>query len=60
MSFDNQIEPRQSFIALNIKPGQTRPNAPQEVLLARYEQCEDMASVLTEHAGVPSLRETAP
>jgi len=50
MPIDNQIEPPQSFMALYVKPGQTRPNAPQEVVLARYEQCEDMASVLTEHA----------
>ena len=32
-------------------PGSSRPNAPQEVVLARYELCEDMASLLTEQAG---------
>jgi hypothetical protein len=50
MTIDNQIEPPQSFMALYVKPGQTRPNAPQEVMLARYEQCEDMACVLAEQA----------
>ena len=50
MSIDNQIEPPQSFMAMYLKPGQMRPNAPQSVVLARYEQCEDMACVLTGHA----------
>jgi hypothetical protein len=50
MPIDNQIEPPQSFMAMYVKPRQTRPNAPQNVVLARYEQCEDMACVLTEHA----------
>jgi hypothetical protein len=50
MSIDNQIEPPQSFMAMYITPGRDSPNAPQEVVLARYEHCEDMACVLTEHA----------
>ena len=50
MSIDNQIEPPQSFMAMYVKPGQSRPNAPQEVVLARYEQCEDMACLLAEQA----------
>ena len=37
-------------MAMYIKPGQTRPNASQEVVLARYEQCEDMATLLAEQA----------
>ncbi len=48
MPIDNQIEPPQSFMAMYVTPGRDRPNAPQEVVLARYEQCEDMACVLTE------------
>ena len=40
-----------------VKPGQTRPNAPQDVVLARYEQCEDMACVLTEHAQTLAFKE---
>lgn len=50
MSIDNQIEIPPSFIALYLTPGRERPNAPHEVILARYELCEDMACMLTEHA----------
>ena len=50
MPIDNQIEIPQSFMTMYILPGHSRPNAQQEVVLARYEQCEDMASMLTEHA----------
>lgn len=50
MPIDNQIEIPQSFMAMYVTPGRSRPNAPQEVVLARYEQCEDMACMLTEHA----------
>lgn len=35
MPIDNQIEPPQSFMAMYLKPGQTRPNAPQDVVLAK-------------------------
>jgi hypothetical protein len=47
---DNQIDIPPSFMAMYITPGRDRPNAPQEVVLARYELCEDMACMLTEHA----------
>ncbi len=57
MPIDNQIEPPQSFMAMYITPGQTRPNAPQDVVLARYEQCEGMACVLTEHAPTLAFKE---
>jgi hypothetical protein len=57
MSIDNQIEPPQSFIAMYVKPGQTRPNAPQEVVLPRYEQCEDMATILAEQAQTLAFKE---
>lgn len=57
MSIDNQIEPPQSFMAMYATPGSSRPNAPQEVVLARYELCEDMASLLTEQAGVIAFKE---
>ncbi len=57
MSIDNQIELPQSFMALYVKPGQTRPNAPQEVVLARYEQCEDMATILAEQAQTIAFKE---
>jgi hypothetical protein len=57
MSIDNQIEPPQSFMAMYVTPGQTRPNAPQEVVLARYEQCEDMATILAEQAQTIAFKE---
>ena len=50
MSDDNQILIPQSFIALYLDPGRTRPNAPREQVAGRYELCEDMACLLTEHA----------
>ena len=50
MPFDNQIEIPPSFIAMYLTPGRDRPNAPHEVILARYELCEDMACMLIEHA----------
>ena len=57
MSIDNQIEIPQSFIALYVSPGRATPNAPQEVVIARYEQCEDMACTLTEHAQTLTFKE---
>lgn len=57
MSVDNQIEPPQSFMAMYITPGRDRPNASQDVVLARYEQCEDMACVLIEHAQTLAFKE---
>ena len=57
MSIDSQIEPPRSFMALYVTPGHRRPNAPQEVVLARYEHCEDMACILTEHAQTMAFKE---
>lgn len=57
MTFDNQIEPPQSFMAMYVTPGRDRPNAPQEVVLARYEQCEDMACLLAEQAELLAFKE---
>ena len=57
MPIDNQIEIPQSFIALYITPGRSMPNAPQEAVIARYEQCEDMACTLTEHAQTLAFKE---
>ena len=57
MSIDNQIEPPQSFMAMYVKPGQTRRNAPQDVVLARYERCEDMATILAEQAQTIAFKE---
>ena len=57
MSFDNQIEIPQSFIALHVRPGRRMPTAPHAEILARYEQCEDMALVLMEQAQVLAFQE---
>lgn len=50
MSEDSQITVPPSFIALFVQPGRTRPSAPREHIAARHEFCEDLASMLTEHA----------
>jgi hypothetical protein len=50
MNDDNQFVIPPSFIALYVPPGKTRPSATREVIAARYEFCEDMATMLTEHA----------
>lgn len=44
-------------MAMYTTPGSNRPNAPQEAVLARYEQCEDMACTLTEHAQTLAFKE---
>lgn len=46
----NQFEVPSSFIDLFIPRGATRPCETREVIAARYELCEDMAQMLTEHA----------
>lgn len=50
MSDENQILIPQSFIALFVDPGRTKPNASREVIAGRYELCEDMACLLSEPA----------
>ncbi len=45
-----QIEIPQSFLALFVEPGRTKPNAPRDEIAARYELCEDLANMLTETA----------
>lgn len=51
MSDESQIEIPQSFIALFVEPGRTKPNASREHIAARYELCEDLANLLTQTAG---------
>jgi hypothetical protein len=46
----NQIEIPQSFMALFVTAGRRKPSASLEVVVGRYELCEDMACLLTEHA----------
>lgn len=50
MSDDNQTFIPRSFIDLFIPPGGYKPREPREVIATRYELCEDMAQMLTEHA----------
>lgn len=50
MPDDNQILIPQSFMAMFVTPGRTKPNASREVVTSRYELCEDMACMLVEHA----------
>jgi len=45
-----QIQIPKSFMALYIDPGRSKPNAPRDVVAARYELCEDLATMLTETA----------
>jgi len=50
MSDDNQTVIPRSFIDLFIPAGKVKPREPRDVIAARYELCEDMAQMLTEHA----------
>ena len=50
MSDDNQVEIPQSFIALFLEPGRSKPAATRFFIAERYELCEDMASLLTQSA----------
>lgn len=51
MTYDhNQLEVPESFVALFVPPGRSRPSETREVVTARYELCENLASHLTEPA----------
>ena len=50
MSEDNQIEIPQSFVALFMEPGRSKPVATRFFIAERYELCEDMANLLTQTA----------
>ena len=50
MSDDHQTVIPRSFIDLFIPAGKIKPREPRDVIAARYELCEDMAQMLTEHA----------
>lgn len=50
MSDESPIVVPPSFIALYMAPGRIKANAPREVIVARHEFCEDMATMLTDHA----------
>ncbi len=46
----NQLELPDTFMALFIAPGHSKPNATRAVITARYELCEDLANHLDEYA----------
>jgi len=50
MQNDNQINIPDSFMALYLPAGRSKPTAGFAEILARYEFCEDMANLLTETA----------
>lgn len=50
MTDDQSIDIPPSFVALFITPGRIKPSLTREAMSARYELCEDLASLLTEHA----------
>ena len=50
MSEDSQVVVPRSFIELYLPPGRVKPTAPRDEIATRYEFCEDLASMLTEHA----------
>src|SRR5437867_10943081 len=50
MSDESQIIVPPSFVALFEEPGRVKPKAPREHILERYELCEDLATMLVDHA----------
>ena len=50
MSDESQIVVPPSFIALFLDPGRIKPREPREVIAERHEFCEDLATMLTDHA----------
>lgn len=50
MQDESQIVVPPSFIALYLAPGRTKPNASRDEIAARHEFCEDLATMLVDHA----------
>ncbi len=50
MPDDNQTLIPRSFVELFMPAGAMRPCEPRDVIAARYDLCEDMAQMLTDHA----------
>lgn len=50
MSDDQSIEIPPSFLALYVEPGRVKPTATRAQISARYELCEDLATLLVDHA----------
>ena len=53
---DNQTFVPESFIAL-YRDDRNRLTASREVIAARYELCEDLANLLTDHCGTVHFRD---
>ena len=47
---ENQSFVPESFMALYVDKGRTKPNLPRPELTQRYEMCEDMANLLVDTA----------
>lgn len=50
MNDDSQILIPDSFVALYLNPGRSKPTVPRAELAARYELCEDLSQAMVEHA----------
>ena len=50
MTDDQSIDIPPSFLALYIEAGRSKPGASRAVIGARYELCEDLATLLVDHA----------
>ena len=53
---ENQSFVPQSFMALYVKPGQSKPSLPRAELTQRYELCEDMAHHLMDTVSVQQFQ----
>lgn len=56
----NQIEVPPSFVAIYTAPGGHRLLEPMRHVRERYELCEDMAQMLTEHAAAVQFKSGDP
>ena len=50
MSDESQIVVPPSFIALFVQPGRVKLSERRDVIAERHELCEDLATMLTDHA----------
>ncbi|HEX5634367.1 MAG TPA: hypothetical protein VFX50_14100 [Gemmatimonadales bacterium] len=46
----SQLHVPPSFVALHVEPGRLKPRAARAEIAARYEFCEDLATLLVEQA----------
>lgn len=50
MNDPNQLTVPESFVGLYLAPGAIKPSLPRNELIERFEFCDDLANMLTEHA----------